>query len=127
MFYPSSAGTLTFVRTVETCIESILPPYPNDSQQWVISFVLVRTIRSCVHIIKLPNPIIKLTFLKIIILLDFEIKSKFQSRRRSCFPAIHKTLHVGCFQLAITISVVTKNACMSRHWKAGQVDYGIHQ
>jgi hypothetical protein len=26
MFYPSFAGTITFVKTIETCIESILPP-----------------------------------------------------------------------------------------------------
>jgi hypothetical protein len=30
MIYPSSAGTLTFVRTIETCIQSVLPQYPND-------------------------------------------------------------------------------------------------
>jgi hypothetical protein len=32
MFYPSSAGTLTFVKMLEICVESVLPPYPNDSQ-----------------------------------------------------------------------------------------------
>jgi hypothetical protein len=26
------AGTLTFIKTLEMCIESVLPPYPNDSQ-----------------------------------------------------------------------------------------------
>jgi hypothetical protein len=29
---PSSAGTLTFVRMIETCVESVLPPYLNNSQ-----------------------------------------------------------------------------------------------
>jgi hypothetical protein len=32
VFYLSSVGTLTFVRTIETCVESVLPPYLNDSQ-----------------------------------------------------------------------------------------------
>jgi hypothetical protein len=26
MFYPSSVGTLTFVRTIETIFENVLPP-----------------------------------------------------------------------------------------------------
>jgi hypothetical protein len=30
MFYPSSAGTLTFVRMIQTYVESVLPPYPNN-------------------------------------------------------------------------------------------------
>jgi hypothetical protein len=30
MIYPSSIGTLTFVRMIETCVESVLPLYPND-------------------------------------------------------------------------------------------------
>jgi phosphoribulokinase len=32
LFYSSSAGTLTFVRTVETFIESLCHRNPNDSQ-----------------------------------------------------------------------------------------------
>jgi hypothetical protein len=32
MFYPSFTGTLPFVRTIEMCIESILPSYLNDLQ-----------------------------------------------------------------------------------------------
>jgi hypothetical protein len=28
----SSAGTLTFVRTIEMCVGSDLPPYPTNSQ-----------------------------------------------------------------------------------------------
>jgi hypothetical protein len=54
----------------------------------LFSFVLVSKVRSCVHIIKLPNPISKLIILKIIILIDSEIKSKFRSRQRSCFTVI---------------------------------------
>jgi hypothetical protein len=32
IIYPSSAGILTFIRMIETCVESVLPPYPNDLQ-----------------------------------------------------------------------------------------------
>jgi hypothetical protein len=35
---------------------------------------------SCVLVIKLPNPIRKLAILKIIILINSEIESKFQNR-----------------------------------------------
>jgi hypothetical protein len=28
----SSAGTLTCVKMIETCVESVLPPYLNDPQ-----------------------------------------------------------------------------------------------
>jgi hypothetical protein len=49
------------------------------------SFVLVRTIRLCMHIIKLPNRISKLAILKIIILLDFETVSKFQTVKETDF------------------------------------------
>jgi hypothetical protein len=32
MFYLSSVDTLAFVRMIEMCVDSVLPPYPNDSQ-----------------------------------------------------------------------------------------------
>jgi hypothetical protein len=32
MFYPSFACTLTFVKMIEMCVESVLPPYLKDSQ-----------------------------------------------------------------------------------------------
>jgi hypothetical protein len=35
-------------------------------------FILVRTVRSCVHVIKLPNPINKMTILTIVIIAKFE-------------------------------------------------------
>jgi hypothetical protein len=78
-----------------------------------------------VHIIKIPNPINKFTILKIIILVVSEIESMFRSHRRIRFFAIHETPHVGCFQMAVTIAVVTENMCMSRRWKAGQMAYKI--
>jgi hypothetical protein len=56
----SSAGTITHVKMIETCVESVLPPYPSNSQQRVVSFGLVMMFRSCVYIIKLPNSIRKM-------------------------------------------------------------------
>jgi hypothetical protein len=32
IFYSSSTCTLIFVRTIETCVDSVLPPYHDDSQ-----------------------------------------------------------------------------------------------
>jgi hypothetical protein len=32
MIYLSSAGTLTCVKSLVTCVESVLPPCPNNSQ-----------------------------------------------------------------------------------------------
>jgi hypothetical protein len=32
MIYPSFAGTLTCVKSLETFVNVFLPPYPNDSQ-----------------------------------------------------------------------------------------------
>jgi hypothetical protein len=78
-----------------------------------------------VHIIKLPNRLNNISTLKIAILVIFEIESKFRSHRRIGFLAIRKTPHVGCFQMVITIAVVTENVYMSRRWKAGQVVYII--
>jgi hypothetical protein len=116
MIYPSSAGTLTFVRTIETCVESNFchrTRTVHNSRSF--SFVFLRMIRSCVNIIKLPNPIRKLTILKkIIILIVSKIKNKFRSHQRIGFSVICETPHVGCFQMAVTIVVLTENVCMSR-------------
>jgi hypothetical protein len=35
---PSSTDTLTCVKSFETCVESVLPPYPNDSQLQIVFF-----------------------------------------------------------------------------------------
>jgi hypothetical protein len=35
--YPSSTGTLTCVKSLETFVRTLLPPYPNDSQERIIS------------------------------------------------------------------------------------------
>jgi hypothetical protein len=31
MFYPSSAGTLTRIKSLAIMFDSVVPPYPNDS------------------------------------------------------------------------------------------------
>jgi hypothetical protein len=52
---PSSTGTLTYDKTLETCVESDFATY---NVRFAIAghfFVLVRMVRSYVHIIKLPN------------------------------------------------------------------------
>jgi hypothetical protein len=38
MLYSSSAGTLTSVKMIEMIVESVLPPYMNNSQQWIVFF-----------------------------------------------------------------------------------------
>jgi hypothetical protein len=43
---PSFAGTLTCTKSLVMCVENVLPPCPNNSQQQIVSFVLVRTVRS---------------------------------------------------------------------------------
>jgi putative effector of murein hydrolase LrgA (UPF0299 family) len=88
MIYLCSAGTLTCIKSLETFVGALLPPYMNDSQYQIVSFLLVRTVRSSVHIIKLPNPIINMAILKIIILVKFWNRSRVSNRQRSNFSAI---------------------------------------
>jgi hypothetical protein len=63
---------------IETCVESDCATERIRSTVMGHLFIyLVRTVRSCVHIIKLPNPISKLAILKLVILIDSEIESMF--------------------------------------------------
>jgi hypothetical protein len=62
----------------------------------LFSFVLVRTIRSCVHIIKLPNQISKMVILKIIVLADSETVSKFKTVEEADFRLSANTSHECC-------------------------------
>jgi hypothetical protein len=97
MFNPSSIGTLTRVKMIEACVESILPMYPSNLQYRVISFILVRTIRSYVYIVKLCNPSIKMTILKIVILAMFQ--NRFYVSKpidESDFRQSAKALHEHC-------------------------------
>jgi hypothetical protein len=71
MIYPTSAGTLTLLEHLKCLLRAPSPPYPNDLQLRVIYFVLMRMVRSCVHVIKLPNPLNKMEILKILIFAKF--------------------------------------------------------
>jgi hypothetical protein len=70
MFDLSSVRILTCVKSIVMVLRATLQPYPNNSLQQIASFVLVRMVRSCVHIIKLPNRTSKMAILKIVNLAD---------------------------------------------------------
>jgi hypothetical protein len=126
MFDPFFYRYTNSVRTIEMFVESALA---TVSKWFAIAdrffFSLVRTYRLCVHIINLPNRLSSMPMLKIAILVVSENESKFWSRRRIRFLAIREIPHIGCFQMAVTIAVITENVCMSRRWKAGQGVYII--
>jgi hypothetical protein len=78
-------------------------------------FLLVRTVRSYVNVIKLPNPINKTAILTILII------AKFETVEESDFWQSAKAPH-GCYLwMAITIIVIIKIICMSRHQKGSKV------
>jgi hypothetical protein len=66
---PSSAGTLTCVKSLEMCVESAFATVSKRNSRSFL-FILVMTIRMCC-IIELPNPISKTAILKIVILAKF--------------------------------------------------------
>jgi hypothetical protein len=125
MIYLSSIGTLTPFKMIETFVESVFATVSEWSAIAGHFFVLVRMVRSCVHVIKLPNPISKLTILKIIIPVDSEIKSKIQSHRRGSFWWSANTPHECCLWMVVTIAMVGKIVWLTRRWKSKQVAYGI--
>jgi hypothetical protein len=78
---PCSAGILTCITSLETCVESYFCHRTRTiHNSGLFSFVLVRMVRSCVYIIKLSNRISKMIILKIVILAASEDKSMFESR-----------------------------------------------
>jgi hypothetical protein len=77
------------------------------------------------HCIKSPNQPSLLIKLKIITSPLFE--TKFESESFTIlFYSSSLTLHVGYIQMIVNVPIVTKNVCMSRHWKAELVAYEIH-
>jgi hypothetical protein len=76
---PPSAGTLTCIKSLEAVLRATLPPYVCDSQYRIVSFVLVRTIRSSLHCIKSPYQRTSITSLKVLISPLSETKSKPES------------------------------------------------
>jgi hypothetical protein len=91
----------------------------------LLSFVLVRTIRSsCIassHLIKKLN-----NKLKVIISLLSGTESEYESFT-ILFYGNPLNSACDCTQMAVTTVVVTKNVHRSRHWKAKLVAYGIHE
>jgi hypothetical protein len=85
----------------------------------------MRTIRLCVHIIKLPNPISNMTILKIVILIISKIESEFWNYEELDFWQSAKAPHECCPWMTVTIAMVMKIICMSRRWKANKVSYRI--
>jgi hypothetical protein len=57
-------GTLTCIKSIVTVLRAIWPPYSNNSHYWIVSFVLVRTIRSSCIFIKSANQMNLITCLK---------------------------------------------------------------
>jgi hypothetical protein len=52
--------------------------------------------------------------------------ARLQTRSLNRVLAIHQTGHVGCVQMDVTIALVAKNMCMSRHWKYDHVGFITH-
>jgi hypothetical protein len=67
-----------------------------------------------VHIIKLPNPSIKMTILKIIIFVIFETILEFKPSMNQ-ISGNPLALHECCLRTAITIATVAKIVCLSGH------------
>jgi hypothetical protein len=88
-------------------------------------FFMVRTIRSCMHIIKLPNPISKMKILKIIILAESTTVSKFKPVEELDFWRSANTPHKHYLWTTVNIVMVIIIVCLSRRWKAEQVSYKI--
>jgi hypothetical protein len=121
---PSSAGTLTRVKTIETCLESTSGTVCVQSAIagcfilfWWGWFGLV-----AMHQVnwskKLNNK------LKVVISPLSETKSE-----SFMIPFYSNPLNSarGCIKMAVTAAVVTENVRMSRRWKAGSVAYRIHK
>jgi hypothetical protein len=87
--------------------------------------LLVRTYRSCVHIIKLPIRLSNMATLKIVIHIKFQNRFRVSNRRRSSFPTIRYLRMSAVFQTAITIAMVIKIISMSRRQKAEQASCKI--
>jgi hypothetical protein len=77
------------------------------------------------HCIKSPDQISLITSLKVIILPLYETKSESELFTILFYgDPLNSTR--GCIKMVVTVTAVTKTVCMSRHWKAELVAYGIH-
>jgi hypothetical protein len=121
---PSSTGTLTHVKMIETCVESA---FTTICVQFAIAGCLLlfwwgRFGRVALHQVtwtkKLNNK------LKVVISPLSEIKPEPKS---ITVPFYGDPLNSasGCVKTAVTAAVVTKNMCVIRRCKAESVAYGI--
>jgi hypothetical protein len=123
-FDPSSAGTLTRVKTIETCVESAFATVCVQSAI-VGCFLLFwwgRLDRVALHQVtwskKLNNK------LKVIVSPLSETKSESESFTVLFYGNPLNSTR-GCIRTAVTAAVVTKNVHMSRRWKYESEAYGI--
>jgi hypothetical protein len=121
-FYPSSAGTLTHVKTIETCVESIFATVCVQSviAGCILLFRWGRLGWVALHQVSWSNKLNNQ--LKVIISPLSEPES---------FTILFYDSPLNstrcCIQTAVTGAVVTKNVRMSRCWKAELVVYGIYK
>jgi hypothetical protein len=119
---PYSVGTLTCVKLLLTCVESV---FATVSKQFAIAdcclLFLVRMIRPRLHYIKSPNQPSLITSLKSHNLTVVRNHAK----RSNPFdiPIFQQTTNSACgyTKMARTVVVGIRNMCMSRRWKAEQV------
>ncbi len=121
---PSSAGTLTRVKTIETCVESASATVYVQSAiaGCFLLFWWGRLSWDALQRVtwsKKPN-----NKLKVIISSLSETKSESES---FMIPFYGNPLNSarGCIKIAVTAAVVTENVRVSRRWKAESVAYGI--
>jgi hypothetical protein len=124
MIDPSSVGTLTYVKMIETCVESIFATVCVRSTiaGCFLLFWWGRLGRVTLHKVtwskKLNNK------LKVIISPLSETKSESKSFTISFYGNPLNSAR-GLYWNGITAVVVAKNVCMSRRWKAELLSYGI--
>jgi hypothetical protein len=123
-FDPSSAGTLTHIKTIEMCVESTFATVYLQSAiaDCFLLFSWVWLGRVVLHQVtwskKLNN--------KLKVIMSRLSKTKSESESFTIlFYGNPLNSACGCIQTVVTATVVTKNVCMSRCLKAELVAYGI--
>jgi hypothetical protein len=118
---PSSVGTLTRVKMIETCAESASTTVCVQSTiaGCFLLFWWGRLGQVALHQVTWSK---KLNKLKVVISPLSETKSE-----SFMIPFYGNPLNSACGRIktAVTTPVVTEKGCVSRHWKAESVSYGI--
>jgi hypothetical protein len=123
-FDPSSAGTLTCVKMIETCVESAFATVCVRSSiaGSVLLFLWGQLGQVALNQVSWSNKLNNK--LKVIISPLSETKSESESFTILFYGNPLNSAH-GCIQMAVTAAGVTENACVSRRWKAELVSYEI--